>query len=81
MRMPGMCVLPVGVPAMRVLPVRVLMSTAISAGFRLERRLFDLYRQAQLSHHIVQYMIVPVTQTVRVDLQGHVTVAEMIGRS
>ena len=59
--------------------VPVVMTAAVSAGFRFERRLLANYVQTEFSHHAIQDVIMQVTQPAGAELQGDVAVAEMVG--
>ena len=51
---------------------------AVSAGLWLERRLFDSDGEAQAANHLIEHVIVLITNPAVTDLQRHVPIAQMI---
>lgn len=63
-----------------VLVVAVTMPTrGVAASLGLERTLDHLGVQPQLVHQPVQHVVVLVRQTPGLDLQRHVTIAQVVG--
>jgi hypothetical protein len=53
----------------------------VSTGFRLKRRLLHHDSESQAAHHVIEHVIVTVAQPAIADLQGHVSIAEVICRA
>ena len=71
----GMAVrMSVAVMLLRMRGVRV----PVCAGFWLERRLLDHDRQPEPAHHVVEHVIMSVSQPALANLHGHVTIAQVI---
>jgi hypothetical protein len=51
----------------------------IRPRLRLERQIFHHHLQPQTPHHVIEHMIVTVSQPELSELQRNVAVAEMIG--
>lgn len=63
----------------RVRKVRVAM--AVGARLRLEGLGRERHLEAELTYHVVQHVIVQVSEAKRSDLNGDVAVAQVIGRA
>ena len=48
---------------------------AVSASFRLEWSLLDIHRESQAAHHLVEHVIVLITQPLGADLQRDMPIA------
>ncbi len=59
--------------------VRVVVASAVGTVLRLERRLDGLHRGAELFEHGFQHVVVEQAQPAVADLQGDVTVAQVVG--
>jgi hypothetical protein len=53
--------------------------TLVGAGLRFERRLFGLHCQAQATQHVIEHMVMLKAQQARLDLQGYVSIPQVIG--
>lgn len=72
-------VMTVRVVVIMIVRVAVTVAPRIASPLRLERLLDDVSVQAQLVHQTVEHVVVLVQHATRLDLQRHVTIAEVIG--
>src|SRR5882724_3293598 len=61
--------------------VTVTVPTRIPARLRLEGTLENVHGKPQLAHQTVEHVVVLVRQATWLDLQRHVPIAQVIGRS
>lgn len=54
---------------------------SVSTGLRFERRLFYAHVESQAAHHVVEHVIVLVTQPTLSDLKRDVSIPEVIRRT
>src|ERR1700690_1132311 len=66
-----------GMRWVRVGVVAVAMPT-VGTDFWFEGQIFHCHCEAHGAHHLVEHMVVQVSHTLRVDLQGDVPVAEVV---
>src|SRR5688572_6884629 len=84
-RMPMPMPMPVPVPVlmlmlMLMLVVMVMTVTAtVGACFGLERSPLEAHLGAQTAHHVVEHVVVLVAEKLALDLQRHMTVAQVVG--
>ncbi len=75
----------VGVSSVRAALVlmvfRMGVSVFVATSFGFEGPLFDDNGQAKRADHVIEHVVVSVGKPVRADLQGNVSVAEVIGRA
>ncbi|HEV7715749.1 MAG TPA: hypothetical protein VGO53_09145 [Steroidobacteraceae bacterium] len=56
----------------------VFLAVTVRSGFRLEGRLLDEHRQAQPHHHVIEHVVVRVTEPVWPDLHRHMAIAQVV---
>lgn len=76
MLVPVLMLMPMPMPMPVLVPDR---GATIGTCFWLERRLYSAHTQSEPAHHRVQHMIMQPAQPPWLDLQRHMTVAEMVG--
>ena len=62
------------VHVLAIVPMRMPVRTRL----RLERHLLDEHTRSEPAHHVVEHVIVPVSQPAAADLHRHVPVAKVI---
>ncbi len=67
--------------AMQVRVTVAMLAATVRAGFRLEALTREAHLKAELSHHVIEHMIVQISQTQRLDLHRNVAIAEVIRRA